>query len=89
MPIPPDFRKIAPTLRSADATRRWNVCESVVLAWYRKCGIKPARLSLKGIPKSRTDSNDRPEQIETCLNCKRVRCPGTCEAVRLAERRKS
>lgn len=87
--IPPDFREIAPKLRVVNAMQRWGISENTAYAWYRRCGIEPARMSMKGIPKSRTDSNDRPEQIEMCLNCTRAKCPGTCEAVRLAAGRKS
>lgn len=86
--IPPDFREVAPKLRSVEAARRWNACMPVVRAWYRKCGIKPARLAVKGMAKSRGDSHDAPEQVEMCLNCKRARCSGSCDDVRLAAWRK-
>ena len=88
-PVPEDFPSLA--LRPVrELSMRYGVSFKTVGRWRRVIGVKLQPGAPKGNAngvgnasrRKSTHGIDGPEQIRTCLSCKRPRCRGQCDAVR-------
>lgn len=70
IPIPSDFRELAPGRTTAELAKEYGCSNRTVCNWRRECGIPPPK---------RTGSHrdtDTPEQIQYCLHCPVEECYG-------------
>ena len=77
IPIPPDFRELAPGTPTAELAEAYGHSEDTIRRWRRECGIPPPlQQNQSQIVRGKYKGMDTPEQIQYCLRCPVAKCYG-------------
>lgn len=75
IPVPSDFRELAPDSSTAELAKAYGCSADTVRRWRRECGVPPPKRN-QAMASGKYRGMDTPEQIRYCLHCPVKKCYG-------------